>query len=159
LGHVYSFEFIPKNIEVFRKNLSLNKELEKRITLVPKPLGISSNQKVTCIENGPGSRIDFDNNVIRSMSLDTISIDDFVDSEQIKVDFIKMDIEGSELSALKGAEKTIRKFKPQLAISIYHSMNDFVNIPAWLKSLGLGYKLYLGHYTIHNEETVIYARM
>jgi hypothetical protein len=74
------------------------------------------------------------------------------------VDFIKMDIEGAELPALKGAVETIKKFKPQLAIAIYHNMEDFTAIPKWIKGLGLGYQLYLGHYTIHGEETVIFAK-
>ena len=68
-----------------------------------------------------------------------------------------MDIEGAELNALKGAEETIRRFKPKLAITVYHSLNDFWEIPEWLESLGLGYKFYLRHFTIHAEETVLFA--
>jgi hypothetical protein len=70
-----------------------------------------------------------------------------------------MDIEGAEPVALKGAIKTIKKYRPKLAIAIYHSMNDFVGIPKWIDDLGLGYKLFLGHYTIHSEETVIFAKI
>ena len=89
----------------------------------------------------------------------TLSIDDFVERNGIeKVDFIKMDIEGSEPRALRGAERTIRRFKPTLAIAIYHSMDDFVNIPAWIKSLNLPYDYFLGHYTIHAEETIFFAK-
>ena len=52
---------------------------------------------------------------------------------------------------------TIKKHRPKLAIAIYHSLDDFVNIPKWLIGLDLGYKFYLGHYTIHAEETVLFA--
>ena len=69
-----------------------------------------------------------------------------------------MDIEGTEPFALKGAEKTIRKFRPKLAIAIYHSMGDFINIPKWILELNLDYEIYLGHYTIHSEETIIFAK-
>ena len=69
-----------------------------------------------------------------------------------------MDIEGSELAALQGAEQTLRQFKPNLAISIYHKFADFFEIPSYLHGLGLGYRFYLDHYTIHAEETVLYAR-
>ena len=74
-----------------------------------------------------------------------------------RVDFIKMDIEGSELAALRGAEETIRRWRPKLAISLYHRYEDFITIPAWIDALGLGYRFFLDHYSIHAEETVLYA--
>jgi hypothetical protein len=49
------------------------------------------------------------------------------------------------------------KYKPKLAIAIYHSMDDFLNIPKWILDLDVGYKIYLGHSTIHSEESVIFA--
>ena len=69
-----------------------------------------------------------------------------------------MDIEGAEPLALKGAIETIRKFRPKLAIAIYHSMEDFVNIPIWISGLNLDYELFIGHYTIHTEETICFAK-
>ena len=74
-----------------------------------------------------------------------------------RLDFIKMDIEGSELSALRGAESSIRRWQPKLAISLYHRPEDFFSIPLWIDALGVGYRLFLDHYSIHNEETVLYA--
>jgi hypothetical protein len=68
-----------------------------------------------------------------------------------------MDIEGAELKALEGALETIKKYKPKMAIAIYHSMDDLVNIPKWIAGLNLGYKMHLGHYTIHSEETILFA--
>lgn len=68
-----------------------------------------------------------------------------------------MDIEGAEQNALKGAEQTLRTFKPKLAISIYHNMSDFANVVQLIHNLNLGYKFYLDHFTIHREETLLYA--
>ena len=68
-----------------------------------------------------------------------------------------MDIEGSELAALLGAEKTLCKFRPTLAVSVYHNLSDFWTIPRFVESLNLGYKFYLRHFTIHAEETVLFA--
>lgn len=155
-GKVFSFEFIPSNIEVFKNNLNLNPNLKDRVTLVPKPLGLTSGNELFYIDNGPGSRLSSDK--ISDLTVATINIDDFfAEYTPEKIDFIKMDIEGSELSALKGAIDVISKFRPKLAISIYHGMDDFVDIVHYINSLGLGYKFYLKHATIHLEETVLFA--
>lgn len=69
-----------------------------------------------------------------------------IDNMEIEADtdiFIKMDVEGAELEALKGAEKLIRERKPSLAICVYHKENDIIEIPLYLKSLVPEYKLYL----------------
>jgi FkbM family methyltransferase len=157
-GKVFSFEFIPDNIKIYNINMGLNSHFNKRIQLVENPVSDISGQEVYYENNGPGSKIfDFPFKT-HTGSATTISVDDFVDRYNIsKIDFIKMDKEGAELAALRGALKTITKHKPRLAIAIYHSMEDFVNIPKWLMDLNLGYEFYLGHYTIYAEETVIYA--
>ena len=74
-----------------------------------------------------------------------------------RVDFIKMDIEGSELEALKGAKNTIKRHKPRLAICIYHKIEDFYTIPKYIKELVPEYKLYVKHHTDREWETVLYA--
>jgi FkbM family methyltransferase len=71
--------------------------------------------------------------------------------------FISMDIEGAEEQALRGAIKTIRKSKPDLAICIYHSPHQFLAVPIFLLNLGLGYKFRLRNYTGFPAETVLYA--
>jgi hypothetical protein len=90
----------------------------------------------------------------------TTTIDDFLISVSgTKLDFIKMDIEGSELNALKGAKKVICKYRPKLAISVYHHPEDIYEIPKWIESLNLGYKFYLGHFTTHRDETILFAKI
>jgi len=156
-GKVYSFEFIPSNIEIFNKNLALNKTIEN-VEIVSNPLWETSDLKLFYKDKGPNSNIQYNDFEGSNGNVLTLSIDDFMERNKVsKVDFIKMDIESAELPTLKGAIKTLSKHKPKLAISIYHSMDEFVDIPAYLDSLNLGYKFYLGHYTIHAEETVIYA--
>lgn len=157
-GKVYSFEFIPGNIAMMRKNIKLNPELEDRIKIAQNALWSESGKSLYCHDNGPGSSINRERNEYYNTEVKVVSIDDFVASNELsKVDFIKMDIEGSELPALKGAENTLRKYKPKLAISLYHKPEDFRDIPEFIKSLDLGYEFHLDHYTIHAEETVLYA--
>lgn len=86
------------------------------------------------------------------------SIDNFKAEKNIeKIDLIKMDIEGAELSALKGATNTIIKDRPQLAISIYHSAEDFITIPKYLNEKLKDYEFRLDHYSPKIYETVFYA--
>lgn len=68
-----------------------------------------------------------------------------------------MDIEGSEMEALKGAENTIGKYKPRLAICVYHKPEDIIEIPLKILELNPEYKLYLRHYSYIHTETVLYA--
>lgn len=84
---------------------------------------------------------------------------DEVIAEGDKVTFIKMDVEGAELESLKGAEKTIRRDKPKLAICIYHKPEDMWTIPLYIKELVPEYRLYIRHHTIDEIETVLYAVM
>jgi hypothetical protein len=74
-----------------------------------------------------------------------------------KITFIKMDIEGAEYNAILGAHNTITKYRPKLAISIYHKPEDIWEIPSLILKMNPEYKLYLGHYSIAAAETVLYA--
>jgi len=71
--------------------------------------------------------------------------------------FIKMDIEGSELPALKGAKEIILRNKPKLAICIYHKAEDYYQIPLYLKKLVPEYKFYVRHHFYSCTDTVLYA--
>lgn len=74
-----------------------------------------------------------------------------------EVIFEKMDVEGSELKALEGAERTIRINKPRLAICIYHKRMEVLEIATYLLELVLEYKFYIRHYCSNMWETVLYA--
>lgn len=157
-GQVYSFEFIPQNIKLFKQNKELNPTLKDRIQIIEHPVSDVSNVEVFFKDEGPASIMKLESFEEQTGSVKTISIDDFVDRYQVeKVDFIKMDIEGAEPLALKGALNTIKKFRPKLAIASYHGMDDFTNIPNWILDLDLDYQIFIGHYTIHAEETVCFA--
>ena len=157
-GQVYSFEFMPDNIRVFDRNLELNPGLAERIRIVPNPLWSSSGQKLYVEGAGPGAHVTAVPRSEGAMQVETLTIDDLLRNNGLeRIDFIKMDIEGAELEALQGAETVIRRFRPKLAISIYHRLPDFWEIPQWIEGLGLGYRFHLRHFTIHAEETVLFA--
>lgn len=159
-GKVFSFEFVPSNINILKENLSLNPTFKNRIEVIENPLWLESNKSVYVLDKGPGSQIKFEEKNEYSCVVKTLSIDDFVKNKEIaKIDFIKMDIEGAELNVLKGAVNTLKNYKPKLAISLYHNIQDFIEIPKYINELNLGYRFYLGHYTIHQEETILFAKV
>jgi FkbM family methyltransferase len=155
-AEVFCFECMPSNIRILQGNLELNPVLGAKISVIQRALWSQSQQKFMFEDAGPGSHPGTNR---AGVAVETQSIDDFVLANSVeRVDFIKMDIEGAEPDALIGAEKTIRKHRPQLAISVYHDLGHFASIPRWIDRLDLGYRLYLDHFTIHAEETVLFAR-
>lgn len=153
-GRVYAFEPVPANLTTLRRNLALNPDLATRIRVLEGALMDSSSVPFAHTANGPATRA----NASGTETAQVITIDEFVASQRLhRVDFIKMDIESSELLALAGGLNTLRRFRPVLAIAVYHSLEDFTTIPDWICSLGLDYKIYLGHASIHAEETILFA--
>ena len=102
-------------------------------------------------DNYYSSKIDDSGDIL----VNTVCLDSFLAGDPVTI--IKMDIEGAEMDALKGAEGTIKKWKPRLAISAYHKPWDIVELPLYLQSLIPGYRFYLRHHTCGPWETVLYA--
>lgn len=71
--------------------------------------------------------------------------------------FIKLDVEGAELEALKGAAATIKRNRPKLAVCVYHKPEDLFEIPLFIKALVPEYRLYLRQHQPVACETVLYA--
>lgn len=86
-------------------------------------------------------------------ALNINTLDNLID---VKVDFIKLDIEGAEQDAIDGAQKLIKKYTPILAICIYHKAEDWYKIPQKILDINNNYKIYLRHYMEGIYETVLY---
>ena len=91
-----------------------------------------------------------------TLKIQAVKLDNVIDKEE-NVTFIKMDIEGAELNALKGAEQTILRCRPKLAISVYHKQEDIWEIPSYILSLHNDYTFYLRVYSFYGTEIVLYA--
>lgn len=94
--------------------------------------------------------------VKNTLTVDTVTIDDFSENH-LKPTFIKMDIEGSEMNALIGAKNVIKKYKPKLAIYLYHKPSDLCSIPKYIKQLNPDYRMYIRHYRDYICDTVLYC--
>lgn len=90
-------------------------------------------------------------------SADKIKLDSIIKGH--KTDFMKIDIEGMELEALKGGENTLTKNKMQLAVCAYHHKNDNETIRNWLEEKGYqtknsqGLVVCLGEWELGKDET------
>ena len=84
------------------------------------------------------------------------SVDEYLDTSS-PITFLKADIEGEELNMLKGAENTIKKYKPKMAISVYHRPDDLFSIFEYIKKLVPEYAFFLRHHSISFDETVLYC--
>jgi FkbM family methyltransferase len=90
------------------------------------------------------------NQKVLALRLDSIFSD-------IKIDLIKMDIEGAEINTLLGLKNVIQKDLPFLAISVYHKPEDLWEIPLLIHSFSKEYNLYLRNYGQQTFETVLYC--
>jgi len=153
-GRVYAFEPMEDNFKILKENIKVN-SLEK--VIIPVQKGVGETESKLKISGYAGSAsVAFGGT--NGKTIDITSIDKFVSDNKIEhVDFIKMDIEGAELSALKGAAETIKKFKPKLAICVYHKGKDILEIPEYLISIVPEYNFYLKHNTDGLADTVLYC--
>ena len=92
-----------------------------------------------------------------------ITLDMFVERNNIKnIDYIKMDVEGAEQKILEGAVNTIKKYRPSLAVAIYHGgelfMEYFFKIPVFIKSITNDYEYYIRSYSPWGGETILFCK-
>lgn len=154
-GTVYVFEPVRDHQE--RIAAAIKQFHWENVKVIPSGLWNEQGKSEITVAGGSSSMVMSD----VSGETETIaltSLDDFVHEQKLdRVDFIKMDIEGAEQNALIGAQRTLKTFKPKLAISIYHLADDLVRIPEIIMSTGVNYRFFLRHYTASSTETVFYA--
>jgi len=101
--------------------------------------------------DGMGSRESEDGNV----TIQCVSIDEALGG--FKPTHIKMDIEGAEIDALRGARRTIEGSRPSLAIATYHQPDHMWEIPRLIDSWNLGYRFEIRGHAYNSYETDLYA--
>ena len=106
------------------ENIERNQKSKSRVELVRNPLWASSDNLMYFKDQRPGTRLSFSLDEGLDNCVRTVSLDDFVERKKVKkVNFIKMDIEGTELDALIGTTCTLREHIPDLAIDVYHKFD------------------------------------
>jgi len=150
-GEVWAFDPVKEHCDLMKRNILCYKHKNVKVM----PFGLSNVNlvvpPVSINTFNPGFRVA--GKEVPTKTLDSM----FIAGDIKSINYIKMDIEGSEMNAINGALGVINRFKPKLAISLYHNPNDLFEIPLYLKQICPDYKFYLGHYTIHYDETVLYG--
>ncbi len=155
-GAVHVFEFSPANLDVMRQNLNRNPVLKPRIHIHEEALWNVTGEILHFGEAGPATTLTLGGH--DGLSATTRHIDGWVEANgKCHLDYIKLDVEGAEGRVLEGAKNTIKLQKPKLAVALYHSLEDFTTLPRLIDKMLPEYRFHLGHYTIHSEETILFA--
>lgn len=139
--NVYAFEPFNDSFELLQKNIASNNI--DNIIPVNKSLGningertlYLSGSNVQGITSNPNTR-PYDN----ELTVEEITVDKFVEENDLDVGYITIDVEGAERDLLNGAINTIKTQKPILSVSMYHSIDDYFEIIPWIANLNLGYE-------------------
>lgn len=144
---VLAFEPDLSNFERLRRNFGH----DSRVLLINKGLYSGT---TTLLFRNTGTRASVLSHQ-RGLGVPVTSIDEALDGG--RVTFIKMNIEGAEIEALRGAVKSIRRHRPKLAISVYHRPCHLWRIPRLISEICSGYKYLLRQHDGGIIETVLYA--
>jgi FkbM family methyltransferase len=124
---VIAIEPVPAVIACLRRNLAAEIESGK-VVVVEKGVWHKDDFLMMNLASGHQTTHSFTINYVWAdgkIKLPLTTLDKIVDELHVdRVDFIKMDIEGSERSALAGARRTLARFHPRMAISTYHLKDD-----------------------------------
>lgn len=151
-GYAYCFEPDHENIVTVQRTLS---NAVGKYELIEKALWSKTTTLSMDAKGNFATSVALPNKNDNLPRVEAVALDDLLGDQAVT--FVKMDIEGTELEALRGAEKIITEQKPKLAISIYHKAEDILTIPQLILEYNSNYKLYLRHYSFSDYDTVLYA--
>ena len=153
-GEVHLFDPIPLHNRYSRVQEDLNPALKGVLHINDQALGDVDKKMTWTVKDI--SKITSGGCAVDDFEITTI--DSYSAKNKIKkISYIKMDIEGAEAAALRGASATIANCKPKLAISAYHKEDDLWKIPQLIKELKHEYKLYFEHHLPIEWEACFYA--
>lgn len=137
---IHSFELLDENLALLVHNLEHNHVPDEHIVLNKMALAGTTGGEILVSGGRAQSAASIFGPQTRGEKVQTITLDDYVTHMGLQqVDYIKMDIEGAEAPALKGARHTIAHFRPKLAICLYHKWDDVFTLPPLIHATGVDY--------------------
>ncbi len=148
-GRVYAFEPVERTKRLLETNVK-NNGLENA-QVVPFALGGADSEIIFSVPDKLGDSSPYQQGNHRTEKARQIRLDSFLEENGIgRLDFIKADIEGMEREMLRGAENSIKRFKPKVSICTYHRPDD----PQVLEEMLLGF---VPQYKIRKSRTKLFA--
>jgi len=153
-GKIFSFEPLPENLQKLKNHVEINKRLntviiEKAVSFkTGEALFTNSDNSVanSICENSPmfqfGKTIE-----VKTTSLDDLLLNGFLLPPQL----IKMDIEGAEFDALRGAEVLLKKYHPAIFLSTHNCQNTGVHKKCCDFLVNMGYSL--SYFSFYERKT------
>ena len=159
LERVIAFEPEPENYEKLKEYIGISGLPSDKVKLLKK--GSYDKADVLCFTASwkDGSHVDGSHvNENVKITIETDSVDN-VAADMGEVSFIKIDVEGSELKTILGAAETIRKYRPTIAVCVYHKRDDLFEVPEAIRKItnDRGYKYYLRYYAPLLCDLILYA--
>lgn len=142
--NVYAFEPFEDSFNLMKENIMRNNV--DNIIPIKKSLGNINGERSLFLSGTNVQGITSDPNYRsydQELKVQEVTVDTFVEENNLDVGYITVDIEGAEMNLLEGAINTIKTQKPILTISIYHTISDYFSIIPWIADLDLGYEFKL----------------
>lgn len=143
---INNYKSLAENLERLKSNSNIN---EYYIF----PAGTSNTIELSLFNENSDASSNY--SLSGKINIPIIAIDKIIHG--FKPTYIKMDIEGFELNTIFGLKRTISKYKPSLAISVYHLPSDLYEIPLYINENFENYDLYLRVYGSHCMDTILYC--
>ncbi len=148
LEQAYAFEPDPENYQHLCQFTA-----GQALPVIQFPLGLSDGSAFLRFRSGQGEASGLDNE--GESQIQVVALDDLL--RNVRVDFLKLDIEGSEVQALRGACRLIQFNRPFLAIAGYHRWDDLWRIPLFIHELSQTYRIVLRTHKFNSYESIFYA--
>lgn len=118
-SQIYTFEPLPENADYLKKLIAKNKFTN--INLIQKAVSTKSGK--VYFDRDKNNHQGHISQIPSDLTVDMISLDDFITEKKVRPNFIKIDVEGFEGDVLDGYKNTIQLSYPVIIIEI-HSMEQ-----------------------------------
>lgn len=148
VSKVFAFEPLPRFVAALKKNFCNS----PNVTIYPYALGHKKqNARITDLEICSSVSME------GPIEIEVKTLDEMLLSFAQPVTFLKADVEGFEFQLLLGAEELIKRYRPKIALTVYHRTNNACQIKEFLQQLHPGYRFASKGISEHGGSVLLHA--